>query len=278
MIFKEYRNEEDFLNDNEANLLLAEDINNTILGIIPQTEKEKVFFRIENEDKIEMIGLITKSERKGLLVYIENLIISVDVCEFLVDEIIKRDIDLREINAPKGIAEIILDLYSQKKKVELRSNKQFYLMKLKKLNEQYDNDGIIRKAEIGDLEFEKGMVLDISSETLGQPCTEERAYEIAKVYIDKGLYFLVDENGEILSQAATTKAFKNGYTIGAVFTPQDKRRKGFARLCLYKVIKQILEENKQIVVLYSNVEKPQNRALYESLGFEIILENTVIKF
>lgn len=278
MFFKEYKNEEDFLHDNEAILLLAEDINNTILGIIPQTEKEKFFFRIENDDKIEMIGLITKSEIKGLLVYIENLVISVDVCEFLVDEIIKRNIDLREINAPKGIAEIIFDLYSKKKDVEIKLNKQRYLMRLNKLNEKYKNDGIIRKATIDDLEFEKEMVLAISGETLGQDCTEERAYEIAKVYIDKGLYFLVDKNGEVLSQACTTKSFKNGYTIGAVYTPENKRRKGYARLCLYKVIEQILSENKSIIVLYSNVIKPQNRALYQSLGFEIILENTVIKF
>ena len=44
MIFKEYKNKEEFLEENEYELLLAQDINNTMLGIIPQTEKEKVFF------------------------------------------------------------------------------------------------------------------------------------------------------------------------------------------------------------------------------------------
>lgn len=278
MIFKEYKNEEDFLVDNEENLLLAQEFNSTMLSIIPQLEKEKIFFRIENNGKIELVGIITKTERKGLLIYIENLIISVDVCEFLVDEIIKRNIDLREISAPKGIADIIFDLYSNKKSVQINSNKTFYLMKLKKLNDKYKKDAIIRKADIQDLEFEKDMVLNIFNETMGRECSLERAYEIAKIYIERGLYFLENENGEILSQAATTKAFKNGYTIGAVFTPVEKRRKGYARLCLYNVIEQILDENKQILVLYSNVEKQQNRALYKSLGFEIILENTVIKF
>ena len=109
MIFKEYKTDEEFLLENEEILLAEEDINNIILGIIPQVDKEKILFRIENDSKIELIGVITKTERKGLLVYIENNIISIDVCEFLVDQIVLRNIDLKEIRAPKGIAETIFD-------------------------------------------------------------------------------------------------------------------------------------------------------------------------
>ena len=84
--------------------------------------------------------------------------------------------------------------------------------------------------------------------------------------------------GEILSQAATTRHTKNGYAIGAVYTPQEMRRKGYAKECINKLIKLIKEENKDLIILYSNVNKPGNLKLYEGLGFEIILEDTVIKF
>lgn len=278
MIFKEYKNEEDFLKENEYELLLAQDINNTMLGIIPQVEKEKIFFRIENDDKIELIGIITKTERKGLIIYIKDSKTSIDVCEFLVNEIISRDIDLKEIKAPKGIADIIFDVYSKNRNITAQKHKICYLMRLNNLNKVTKQDGIIRQATMEDLEFEKGMVLEIFNETLEQECSEKRAYEIAEIYIKKGLYFLVNEYGEILSQASTTQVFKNGYTIGAVYTPKDKRRKGYARECLYKVIQKIRDENKEIIVLYSNVKRLENRKLYESLGFEIILEETVINF
>lgn len=85
-------------------------------------------------------------------------------------------------------------------------------------------------------------------------------------------------HGEILTQVATTQIFKDGYTIGAVYTPTEKRRKGYAKECIYKVIQNILDGNKEIVVLYSNTKKIGNRALYESLGFEIIFEETSIFF
>ncbi len=278
MIFKEYKTEEEFLLENEEILLAEEDINNIILGILPQVDKEKILFRIENDSKIELIGVITKTERKGLLVYIENNIISIDVCEFLVDQIVLRNIDLKEIRAPKGIAETIFDLYVKKKEVNVKTSRKNYLMRLNKLNEKYNKEGIIRKATIDDLEYEKEIVLDIHAETLGEDCSEEDAYKIAKIYIEKGLYFLIDENGEILSQAVTSRTLKNGYAIGAIYTPINKRRKGYARLCIYKVVEKILSENKDVIVLYSNTNNLKNRNLYESLGFQIILEESVIKF
>lgn len=278
MIFKEYKNEEEFLKENEYELLLAQDINNTMLSIIPQVEKEKVFFRIENNDGIELIGIITKTERKGLVVYIKDSRISIDTCEFLVEEILSRNIDLKEIKAPKGIADIIFDIYSRKKNITSKKSKTCYLMRLNNLNKIDKQDGMIRKATMEDLEFEKNMVLDIYNETFEQECVEPRAYEIAEIYIKKGLYFLVDEFGEILSQVSTTQIFKDGYTIGAVYTPKSKRRRGHAKECLYKVIQKILDEDKEIIVLYSNTKKIGNRELYEGLGFEIILEETYINF
>ena len=69
MYFKEYLSEDEFLKENEEILLYEEDINHTFLSITAHTDKEKVFFRIENENMIELIGLITKTERKGLVVY-----------------------------------------------------------------------------------------------------------------------------------------------------------------------------------------------------------------
>ena len=63
-----------------------------------------------------------------------------------------------------------------------------------------------------------------------------------------------------------------------MYTPKDKRRRGYARECIYNVVKNIINDEKQIIVLYSNTNKLGNRALYESLGFEIILEDTVINF
>ena len=278
MIFKEYKNEEEFLDENEEELLLAEDINNTMLGIIPQIEKEKVFFRIENNNSIELIGLITKTERKGLVFYAKNPNISIDVYEFLVNEIIARNIELKEIKAPKGLAEVIFNLYSQKTNAIQQATKTLYLMKLQQLPENINLKYTIRKANMNDLEFEQKIVFRIAEETLKIEMNEERAYEIAKVYIEKGLFFLVNEEGEILSQAVTTQETKNGCTIGAVYTPIDKRRNGYARECLYRLISSIINEKKEVIVLYSNVMKPGNRALYESLGFEIIFEETIIKF
>lgn len=277
MKFKEYENEQEFLEEIEARLLYREDLNNTILGIIPQVEKDKFFFRIEEEEKVYLIGLITKTERKGLLVYFENYDKVEETCEILVNEIIERNVDLKEIKAPKGVSELIFDLYSKKKEVTIKSTKYKYLMKLNNLNEKYDTNAIIRKATMEDIEFEKEMVLCIFEETLEEEVSDEKAYEVAKIFINKGLYFLVDENGEILSQACTTRESKNGYTIGAVYTPLDKRRKGYARTCLYKLLSQLKDEGKDVLILYTNATKAQNRALYESIGFEIVLEETIIK-
>ena len=134
MIFKEYINEQDFLEENESILFHKEDINHTLLGIIPQTEKEKIFFRIEDDGKVYLIGLITKTERKGLIIYFEDYARINESCGLLIDEIIKRDVDLREIKAPKGIAEMLFSFYSQKKDVEMKVSKNKYLMKLNKCN------------------------------------------------------------------------------------------------------------------------------------------------
>lgn len=278
MIFKEYKTEKSFLDENGEMLHQRQDINNIILGILPQIEKEKVLFRIEDNNKIDIVGIITKTERQGLIAYIENNIISYDSCEFLVSEILKRKIEIKEVRAPKGIAETIADIYADKANKKIKYKKINFLMKLNKLNEKYNRDGKLRKANKEDLEYIKETVLDIYAETLGEDCSDKRAYEIANIYIEKGLYFLIDEDKNILSQAMIARTFNDGCAIGAIYTPIKYRGNGYAKTCMYKVIKQVLNENKDIVVLYSNSNKTHNRSIYESLGFEIILEESLVKF
>lgn len=282
MEFIRYQSKEQFLKDNLDILLKEEAINNIMIGIILQSSEEKVenwlMARIEENNEIKMI-LVIEDDKNGLLAYLPNKEITHNICEFLVENIINNGFDLKEIKIQKEFSDIIVETYKNKIGKELEYSYNNYVFQLEKLNSIETEGAILKLADDKYIPQICNNVREIYRDTFkGKECKDEEALEKAKIYIKKGLYILVNENDEIVTQAITARKLINGYAIGAVVTPDNHRGKGYAKKCVYLLCEKMIKEGATVIALCTKTDNEISRHVYEKIGFKVIGEETITKF
>ncbi|UFT98978.1 GNAT family N-acetyltransferase [Radiobacillus kanasensis] len=93
--------------------------------------------------------------------------------------------------------------------------------------------------------------------------------ESKKRNIEKGVsrIFFIEEDGEMVSTAATEAENSLSAMIVAVGTVEKAKRKGYATICLTKLCTDLLDEGKELCLFYDN---PEAGAIYKRIGFEDI--------
>lgn len=82
-----------------------------------------------------------------------------------------------------------------------------------------------------------------------------------------GRIYYIKDKGKIISTAAlTAENSKNGIIIG-VATDKEYRTKGLAKSCVGNLCKEMVLENKSVLLFYNN---PDAGKLYKDLGFKDI--------
>ena len=60
--------------------------------------------------------------------------------------------------------------------------------------------------------------------------------------VDNREVFLWEDEGEVVSMMKKSRPTKRGVTVGLVYTPKDKRRKGYARTLVAEISKELLKD------------------------------------
>ncbi|SDY02224.1 hypothetical protein SAMN05421736_101160 [Evansella caseinilytica] len=79
--------------------------------------------------------------------------------------------------------------------------------------------------------------------------------------------FYIEDEGEIVSTASTAAENSLSAMIVAVATSASHKRKGLASQCLVKLVRELLDEGKQLCLFYDN---PEAGSIYKRIGFEDI--------
>lgn len=82
-----------------------------------------------------------------------------------------------------------------------------------------------------------------------------------------GRGYYIEINGEAAAAVQTTAEYEEGAMIVSVSTSPRHRRKGYVTACLYKLCKELAEENKKVFLYYYNKEAGR---IYSKLGFKEI--------
>jgi predicted GNAT family acetyltransferase len=81
------------------------------------------------------------------------------------------------------------------------------------------------------------------------------------------VYYIEDENGEIISVSQTTAENSKSAIVVGVATKKEHRRKGHMNECLSKLCKDVLAEGKVLCLFYDN---PEAGSVYHKMGFNTI--------
>lgn len=99
--------------------------------------------------------------------------------------------------------------------------------------------------------------------------SEQVSVAALKKSLSKQLVFALEKDGVLVSKAGTNATGKNVVQLGGIFTVKSERGKGYAKLVLDHLLREIAGEKKRAVLFV----KPYNdsaRRLYLSCGFQKI--------
>jgi predicted GNAT family acetyltransferase len=91
-----------------------------------------------------------------------------------------------------------------------------------------------------------------------------------------GLY-RIWEDGEPVSMAKYTDPVEGVVRIGAVYTPHEKRRRGYAGACVAGLTEQMLESGFR-PILYTDLSNPISNSIYRRMGYRAMAEVLLYKF
>ena len=86
-----------------------------------------------------------------------------------------------------------------------------------------------------------------------------------------GLVWIWHDDGPV-AMAAFTPAVAGVSRIGAVFTPDEHRRRGYAAACTAAVTQAALDAGADRCILYTQLGNPQSNAIYRRLGYRPVQE------
>ncbi len=97
------------------------------------------------------------------------------------------------------------------------------------------------------------------------------APETVRNWLDEGaLHLWVDPEGEVSTMAVAHGATDCGARIGYVYTPPERRRRGYASALVASLSQHVLDVGKEFCVLYTDMSNPTSNAIYGAVGYELI--------
>ena len=286
MDFIKYETKEEFLENNLEILLKDEAKNEIMIGILLEHENDSIqnwlIGRIEEKGEVKAIFLV-EDERKGLLLYSIDENISENVANFLVDNLLNFNVDLKEILTSKDNSKLIGKIYAEKSRKEMYIEQNMYIMTFNKIDEQSllaENEKIEKlEKETVNYDCLKENIIEMYRDNFrGKECSEKEIQKVSEAFLRKGIYVLRNELDEIVSQAVTVRKQINCCAIGGVITLERHRGHGYAKRLVHTLSNKLLKDGYKEVVLHVNSQNEPAISIYSKIGFEKIDETIKVKF
>lgn len=286
MEFIRYKTKEEFLENNLEILLKEEAKNEIMIGIVLEHEDDKIqnwmLGRIEENGSIKAIFL-AEDERKGLLVYSLEEMITEEVADYLVDNLLEQNVVLKEILTSEENSKLIGKKYAQKSGKEMFIEQNMYIMTFDEIDEEcllVENEKIEKlEKETVDYNVLKENIKEMYRDNFrGRECSDEETEKVSEAFLRKGIYVLKNEDGEIVSQAVTVRKQINCCAIGGVITLERYRGHGYAKRLVHTLSNKLLKDGYKKVVLHVNSKNEPAISIYTKIGFKKIDETAKVKF
>ncbi len=101
--------------------------------------------------------------------------------------------------------------------------------------------------------------------------------EIGRRAVRDGRVFLWDDDGPV-AQTAIVGSTPNGARIGAVYTPDSSRRRGYATALVAEVSRRVLADGKRFAYLFTDLANPVSNSIYPKVGYRPVADLRHVDF
>jgi len=126
--------------------------------------------------------------------------------------------------------------------------------------------GRLRLAGMEDLPLISEWIEGFTREALGEESDSGKALDKAEKYIGERNLFVWDHEGPV-SIARESRPMKHGTVISHVYTPPERRGRGYATSCVYRLTKKLLAGRYQFCSLFTDLANPTSNHIYPRVGY-----------
>lgn len=133
--------------------------------------------------------------------------------------------------------------------------------------------GGMRLAVESDVELMAQWVYAFGVEALPlERSSREDAENLAEAKIEDGDYFVWDDGGEVVALAGKTRPTPHGTCIGPVYTPPEKRGRGYATALTAALSQLLLDGGCQFTALFTDLSNPTSNSIYQKIGYRPVCD------
>jgi predicted GNAT family acetyltransferase len=140
-----------------------------------------------------------------------------------------------------------------------------------------DVPGGLRRASEEDRALLTRWNVAFSREALGEEMLD------AEVWVESALTsplrgFYLWEDGEPVTMVGYSGPTPHGMRIGPVYTPPERRRKGYGGACTAAVSQLLLDGGRRFVFLFTDLSNPTSNHIYQEIGYRPVCDVDVYAF
>ena len=121
-----------------------------------------------------------------------------------------------------------------------------------------------------------GWVDAFSAEAIPDSPASDSAALVARHLAARTL--LVWDDAGVVSMAASTRSSPHGGSVSLVYTPREKRGRGYASACVATLSQRILESGKKFCTLFTNLDNPTSNRIYQEVGYRPLVDCLEVRF
>ncbi len=206
-----------------------------------------------------------------------------EITQLVLDDL--RDVfgaNLSGVTANKPLAAVLRQSWVQRTGLNSELDMAMRIYKLEEVRTPEGVPGRLQKAGPGDRELLEEWYAGFHREALG----EEQSPEKVRKQVEK---FLTSDPGQrglrvwkvkdqLVSMAGYSGPTPHGIRVGAVFTPHQHRKNGFASACVASLSQELLDEGFSFCFLFTDLQNPTSNQIYQEIGYQPVGDVDTYRF
>jgi predicted GNAT family acetyltransferase len=268
------RDPKEFEDQAGAFLAAREAENNLVLGLVANLRRGRAygptppFFAIVR-DRNAIVGAAMRTPPFNLILASGTPDTALPL---ILGAIAKETTDISGIIGPKPLAKLAVDHWSEGTGQRARLQMQERIYSLARVIPPRPVGGRMRPARPTDLDLLAGWFHAFVVEA--QPHLDpspEGARRNAEGWIAGGGLRIWEDDG-LVAMAGASGPTPNGIRVGAVYTPPEKRRRGYASALVAALSQEQLDAGRKFCFLYTDLANPTSNKIYREIGYEPVLD------
>lgn len=262
-------------------LLAHEAHNNLLFGICAELARSPYTFgpepplmRTVEDAGLVVLAALQTPPNKLVLSYTARS----DALDLLATALAAEGQSLPGVQGARTDAERFAQRWAAVQPVQIRSAMDLRIYQLTTVRPPATVPGRMRRATEADRPLLEAWFAAFHAEATAGAVASDTATVVTRWLTSPSRYLALWEDGEPVALAGATGPTPNGIRIGAVYTPPERRRRGYASALVAALSQHQLDAGKRFCFLFTDLRNPTSNHIYQVVGYAPVVDIAELRF